>query len=122
MRTSLGKSRILWRYRDVSQLLTSSDRFLEHLESLFLNTRLLSDDFLLRQARETSECYHHCQSIEIDGVSCELLGARENGSLPNDWRNRFDSADAVIFVVPLSAYCQEQPASVPLVSEMYALS
>ena len=122
MRTSPGKSRILWQYRNVSQLITASDRFLEHLEPLFLKTRPLSDDFLLRQARETSEYYYQCQSVDIDGISCELLGAREEQYLPEDWLSRFDSADAIVFVVPLSAYCKDHPASASLVSEMYALS
>lgn len=120
MRISPGKSRILWQYRDFYQLLTASDRFFERLESLFLNTRLLSDDFLLRQARETSEYYHQCQSVDIDGISCELLDARQKQYLPRDWLSSFDGADAIIFVVPLSAYCQDQPASASLVSETYA--
>ena len=120
MRTSLGKSRIPWEYRIVCQLLTARDRFFEHLEPLFLHTRLLPDGFLLRQASVTAARYYQCQSIDLDGISCELLGAREKQYYSNDWLSRFDSDDAVIFVVPLSAYCRDDPASTtPLVSEIY---
>ena len=87
-----------------------------------MDERWLSDDFVLRQGRETPECSHHCQSVDIDGVACELLDPRGENFLPKDWLYRFDNALALIFVVPLSAYCQDQQASASLVSEMYALN
>ena len=41
--------------------------------------------------------------------------------LANHWLDRFDSTDALIYVVPLPAYCQNHSAfTTPLVSEMYA--
>lgn len=119
MRTSVGKCRMLCLHRDVFQRLTTSNRFFEHLESLFLNTISLSDDFLLRQRRETSWPSH---PVYIEGVSSELLDASKKRFLLGDWLNRLDSADALIFVVPLSAYCQAQPASASLVSEGSTLS
>ena len=122
MRTSVGKSPILRLHRNVLQLITTSNRFFEHLESLFLDTTSLSDDFLLRQGRETSWRSHHRQSIDIDGFPSEILDAREERSLSRDWLSRFESADALIFVVPLSAYCQTYPASASPVSERSTLS
>ena len=121
--TSFGKFPILWQYRDICQLLTTSDRFFEHLEPLFLDTSMLSDSHLERQARETSECYHQCQLVDFDGTSCsyELFDAREGSFLRNTWLSRFDDADAFIFVVPLSSYCQRQAGSASLVSKMYVL-
>ena len=109
-------------HRDVLQLLTTSNRFFENLECLFLNTMSLSDDFLLRQGRETSWRSHHRQAVDIEGFSSELLDAREERFLSKDWLSRFDSADALIFVVPLSAYCQTYPASASPVSEWSTLS
>ena len=118
MRTSVGKSPILCLHRDVLQLLTTSNRFFERLGSLFLNTTSLSDDFLLRQGREMSWPLppRHRQSIYIEGVSSELLDARAERFLRRDWLSRFDYAGALIFVVPLSAYCQTHPASASPVS------
>ena len=119
MRTSVGESQIL-HHRVIFQLLTTSDRFFEHLESLFLNARSLSDDFLLRQGRGASWRYHPCRPVVIDGFSSELLDARwTQANAEHDWFSRFGSADAIIFVVPLSAYCQ---ASASLVSERSTLS
>ena len=122
MRTSVGKSPMLRLHRDVLQLLTTSNRFFEHLESLFLDTTSLSDDFLLRQGRETSWSSYHPQSIDIDGFSSEILDAREERCLSGDWLSRIDSADALIFVVPLSAYCETYPGSPSRVSERSTLS
>ena len=124
MRTSLGNSRILWQYRDAFQLLTASDRYLEHLKPLFMNERSLSDDFLLRQRRKASSWYNQYQSVDIDGISCELFDARRNQFLLEHWETRFASTDPLIFVVPLSAYCRDELPSAPvgweMVSEMYA--
>lgn len=109
MRTLLGESQILWQYREVFQLLTTNDRYFKHLSLLFSHGRSLSDEFVLRQGHSLNR---HCQSIDIDGIPCELLDERGG---------KCDSTYALIFVVPLSAYCQDEPASTtPLVSEMYA--
>ncbi|KAK0511561.1 hypothetical protein JMJ35_006134 [Cladonia borealis] len=72
----------------------------EHLELLFGQLRLLSDDFVLRQGYSLS---YHCQSIEIDGRGSQYL--------PKPWLDDFNSTDALIFVVPLSSYCQNEPTS-----------
>ncbi len=85
-----------------------------------MDKRWLSDDFVLRQDRETPASSHHSQSVDIDGITCELLDPRGVRYYP--WVHCFYSAAALIFVVPLSAYCQDQPASASLVSEMYALN
>ena len=81
-----------------------------------MNTISLSDDFLLRQGLGASWRLQHCQSVDLEGLSSELLDAREECFLPGDWLSRFDSVGALIFVVPLSAY-QDQPASASLVSK-----
>lgn len=130
MRTSVGKSLNCVPTEDVFQLLTAMDRFLEHLESLFLNKKSLSDGYLLRQGREASWRLRQCQRVDIDGFSGELLETRGEQSYEEeyeensdkDWLSRFHSADAIIFVVPLSAYCLDHPASASLVSGRSALS
>ena len=122
MRTSVGKSRIACQPRNVFQLLTARERFFEHLESLFLNKKSLSDEFLLRQGRGASWRFHQGQRVDIDGFSSELLKTNCEEDYEKDWLSRFDSADAIIFVVPLSAYCLDHPASASRVSERSALS
>ena len=125
MRTSVGKSRIACQPRNVFQLLTARDRFFEHLESLFLNQKSLSDEFLLRQGRGAPWRFHQGQRVDIHGYSSELLKTKVEPyeeDLEKDWLRRFDSADAIIFVVPLSAYCLDHPASASRVSERSALS
>ena len=118
MRTWLGEFQILWQCRGVFQLLTASDRYFEQLEPLFTHKIPLPDDFVLQ--------HNHLldfprPSIDIDGISYELLDERGKGYLPKHWLDRFDSTDALIFVVPLQAYCQDHSAfTTPLVSEMYA--
>ena len=118
MRTWLGESQILWQCRGVFQLLTASDRYFEHLELLFAYKIPLPDDIVLRHIHSLD---FDCRSIEIDGISYELLDERGKGYLPKHWLDRFDSTDALIFVVPLPAYCQDHSAfTTPLVSDMYA--
>ena len=110
MRPLIGESQILWQYREVFQLLTVSHRCFEHLELLFGQLRLLSDDFVLPQDYLVS---YRCQSIDIDGRGSQYLSKH--------WLDDFSSTDALIFVVPLSSYCENEPTSTtPLVSEMYA--
>ena len=63
---------------------------------------------MLRQGYSLS---YHCQSIDIDG--------RGGQYLPKHWLDDFSSTDALIFVVPLSSYCQnELTSTTPLVSEI----
>ena len=90
-----------------------------------MNARSLSDDFLLRQGRGASwpNSTSHVPRIDpisIDGFPSEFVDVkwRPIGS-ELDWLSRFRSADAIIFVVPLSAYCQ---TSASLVSERFTLS
>ena len=118
MRTLLGESQIPWQCREVFQLLTTSDRYFEHLEDLFGYDKQLSDDFVLRHSRSPRL---HCRSIDIDGIPSELLAEIGKQYHPKLWLDCFHSTDVLVFVVPLPAYCLNYSAfTTPLVSEMHA--
>ncbi len=77
---------------------------MDNLKQIFMPAGLLSDDLLLRSRALTSTVED--VTLKIDQQPCQIFDVGGSRSERNKWAQCIKDVDTLIFVAPLTGYCQ----------------